>query len=277
MKCDAPIGVFDSGLGGLTVARRIMERLSHESITYVGDEIHVPYGERSADEIRGFALGITEFLIGRKAKLVVMACNMSSATALPLARDRFPGVPIIGVIEAGVRAAARITGGGPIGVLATTGTVKSGAYTREFERLLPAAVVIEQACPKFVPLVEAGDWNSQDAEEAIREYTDPLLSAGCRTLVLGCTHYPFLSETISRVAGQGVTLIDPADETAEEAARILADAELLNAPHAEPAYCYCTTDLPESFSDLGSRFLGRDIFDVQRIAWGVELGVPCRI
>ncbi|HUV03965.1 MAG TPA: glutamate racemase [Armatimonadota bacterium] len=272
MTNNPPIGIFDSGFGGLTVAKRVLERLRQESIVYVGDQAHVPYGDRSPEEIRSFALGITDFLIRRSAKLVIMACNMSSATALDGARVLFPDTPIIGVLEAGARAAARIASGGPIGVLATKGTVNTGAYTKALLRLLPEAVVLEQACPRFVPLVEAGMCDSPEAEEAAREYLKPLLAAGCRTLVLGCTHYPFLTDAISRVAGPETAIVDPAEETAAEAADILHEAGLADSVDAEPEHVYLTTGRPDQFSELGSRFLGRTIRGVRRIDWGLDLG-----
>ena len=273
MTGNSPIGIFDSGFGGLTVAKRVIERSPRECITYVADQIHVPYGERSPREIRSFALGIAEFLIRRGAKLVIMACNMSSATAVRAARELFPDTPIIGVLEAGARSAARIASGGPIGVIATTGTVSTGAYTKALRQLLPEAVVLEQACPRFVPLVEAGKCSSPEAEAAARGYVEPLLAAGCRTLILGCTHYPFLMDVIRRVAGPEVAIVDPAEETAAEAADILHEAGLANSADAVPEHVYLTTGSPAQFAELGSRFLGRTICDVRRISWGLDLGV----
>jgi glutamate racemase len=270
LRIDSPIGIFDSGLGGLTVAKRVSEKLPHESIAYVGDAIHVPYGERSPDEVRGFALGISRFLIEQNVKLIIMACNLSSATALEPAKRLFPDTPSIGVIEAGVRAALR-TGSGPIGVLATRGTVSTRAYTRTVRRLVPEAEVYEQACPLFVPMVEAGTWDCAEAEAGAREYLAPLVSAGCRTLILGCTHYPFLLPVIRRVAGPDVAIIDPSEETAIEAANILFDAGAMNPPHAEPAHVYYTSARPDRFAELGSRFLDGAICGVQKITWGLEL------
>ena len=271
MKIDAPIGIFDSGLGGLTVARRVLEKVPRQSIAYVADQTHVPYGERAPEEIRSFALGITDFLVRGDAKLVIMACNMSSATALEAARELFPETPVIGVIEAGVRAAVRAACGGPIGVLATGGTVSTAAYTNTLLCLLPEATVIEQACPRLVPLVEAGMADSPEAEEAVREYVAPLVSAGCRTVILGCTHYPFLIDAIRRVAGPDPTIIDPAEETAVEAANILFDAGRLSPPHVKPAHAYFTTACPDRLAELGGRLLGSGVGGVQKITWGLEL------
>jgi glutamate racemase len=268
-----PIGIFDSGLGGLTVARRIIERLPQESISFVGDEAHIPYGEKSPEDIQSFALGITGFLLEQNAKIVIMACNMSSATALRVARAHFPQVPIIGVIEAGARAAAAEASGAPIGVLATTGTVRTLAYTRALAKLRPELAVYEQPCPKFVPIVESGHWDSDEAEETVRGYVEPLIKKGCRTLVLGCTHYPFLKDLIAKAAGPQVAIIDPSEETAAEAEGILADMEMLNPSYTEPVHEYCTSDSPERFRELGARFMGNTISSVRKITWGKELGV----
>jgi glutamate racemase len=248
------------------VAKRILELLPRESIAYVADQIHVPYGERSPEEIRSFALGISDFLIGKGAKLVIMACNMSSATALDAARELHPDTPIIGVIEAGTRAALRASAG-PIGVLATTGTVSTRAYTRALAEMQ----VFEQACPRFVPIVEQGMCESRDAESAAREYVTPLLRSGCRAIILGCTHFPYLARAIRKAAGSEIAIIDPAEETAREAANILLDSGMLNPPHAEPVHAYFTTGKPDQFADLGTGFMGTPISSVSQISWGLEL------
>lgn len=273
MSTNRPIGIFDSGVGGLTVAKQIIERLPHERIVYVADQAHVPYGERSAEEIRSFALGITDFLVRGGSKLVIMACNMSSATALEAARELCPDTPVIGVVEAGARSAVREWQDGPLGVLATTGTVSTGAYTRAVARLAVEAEVIEQACPRFVPLVEDGMSESPEAEEAAREYAQPLLSAGCRVVILGCTHYPFLTSAIRKALGPDASIIDPADETAVEAAEVLRRTGVLNPLPTEASHLYCTSGDPKQFAELGERFLGRTLGGVQSIQWGSDLGV----
>ncbi|MDH7482790.1 MAG: glutamate racemase [Armatimonadota bacterium] len=272
MKSKGSIGVFDSGVGGLTVVKQISQKLPRESVIYFADEAHVPYGERHPYEIISFALGITRFLIERGAKLIVMGCNMSSALALAPARQLFPDTPVIGVIEAGVRAALRVSRDGKIGVLATTGTVNTHAYRNAILRLNPSAMVVEQACPKFVPLVEAGMADSEEAESAAHEYMKPLLSADCSTIILGCTHYPFLAGAISRVAGEHITLIDPAEETAAEAANLLSGNKLLDFSGDEPSYTFFTTARTEKFADLGSKFLNREIQNLVEVSWGKELG-----
>ena len=267
----APIGVFDSGLGGLTVIKQIMNRLPNENITYMADEEHMPYGERTLEEIRRLALGITEFLIEKDSKIIIMACNMSSATALTPAREMFKSTPIIGMIEAGTRAASRATKSGRIGVLATTGTVESGAYTRELTKINPDNQTQEQACPRFVPIVEAGLSESPEALGAAEEYVRPLTDFGCDTIILGCTHYPYLNKTIQQIVGSKITIIDPAEEAAVEAENILCGQEAEASSHSGPIYRYYTTDSPEKFTQLGSRFLKREITNIQTILWGTDL------
>lgn len=272
MNSDSPIGVFDSGLGGLTVARQVIAKLPQESIIFIGDEIHVPYGERTPHEIMSFALGMCEFFIKRNSPLILMGCNMSSAIALSAAREMFPSTPIIGVIEAGVRAMMRTPPSGPIGVLATRGTVNTKAYSKTIQRFMPGAEVYEQACPLFVPLVEEGLWDTPEAEAVVREYADPLYKRGCRTFILGCTHYPFLTGTIRKVVGESVTLIDPSEETATEAARILIETGKASTEHTKPVHTYFTSADTERFAELGGRFLGSEI-SVDRITWGVDLRI----
>jgi glutamate racemase len=268
---NSPIGIFDSGLGGLSVAAQVLDKLPDERIVYFADNAHVPYGERPLDEIRRFALDITDYLIGRGAKAVVMACNMSSAIALEEARLRHPRVPVLGVIEPGAAAAVRAAGGSPIGVLATTGTVRSEAYPRSIARLDPSVQVTQQACPKFVPLVEAGKSDSEEAEAAACGCVLPLVRGGCKTLILGCTHYPFLRKAIEAAAGPGVEIVDPAEETIRILANELAGAGLASDRLAEP-HEFCASGETRDFASLGSCFLGRQIDCVRAVRWGVDLG-----
>ncbi|HXG23334.1 MAG TPA: glutamate racemase [Chthonomonadales bacterium] len=215
----APIGIFDSGVGGLTVVRAILRRYSHERILYVADQAHVPYGERPLEDIRRFAGGISDFLAEQGCKAIVMACNISSACALPSIAAKLAPLPIFGMIDPAVRRAVEVDPQAAIGVLATTGTVRSGAYTTQIRALNPQARVIEVACPRFVPLVEAGELYSQETMEAAYTYLMPLARAECRTIILGCTHYPFLLPTLRRAAADlfpgPVRFIDPAEETAQ--------------------------------------------------------------
>ncbi|MHB0997744.1 MAG: glutamate racemase [Armatimonadota bacterium] len=270
MKNNAPVGIFDSGLGGLTVAKCVLEKLPQESIIYIGDQIHVPYGEKTPDQIRRYALGISEYFIKNDCKIIIMACNMSSAYALNAARNTFPKIPIVGTIEAGARAVLR-TGLKKIGILATRGTVESLAYTKTITALDKDIVVIEQPCPKFVPLVESGECDTYEAEKTAEEYVRPLIEAGCDSLVFGCTHYPFLLNAIRKSAGNDVVIIDPAEETAIEASEILINAGIQNPPYAEPAHTYYTSAEPVKFAELGGSLLGRNICSVNEITWGLDL------
>jgi glutamate racemase len=258
-------------LGGLSVAARVLDTLPNERIIYFADNAHVPYGEKPLDVIRGFALEITRFLVGRGAKAVVMACNMSSAVALETARERFPDVLILGMIEPGARAAVSAANGKPIGVLATTGTINNGAYERAIHKLDAGCTVIGQACPKFVPQVESGRAQSEDAEAAARTYVAPLNRQLCSTIVLGCTHYPYVRQAIEAAAGQDVTIVDPAEAVALELARLLAErgiaGDALTAPHE-----FYASGQTAGFAALGGAFLGRQIEKVRRMEWGVDLG-----
>lgn len=258
--------MFDSGLGGLSVAAHILKKLPNEQIVYFADTAHVPYGERPLEQIQEFALDIIGFLTAKGAKAVVMACNMSSAAALDASRLAFPHIPIIGVIDPGAKAAVAVSNGNPIGVLATTGTIKSGAYARAAKRYDPTSEVFGQACPKFVPLVESGLTETEEAEAAACTYVAPLLADGCRTIVLGCTHYPFLRAQIQSAAGAGVTIVDPAEETVSTLENTLLErgmtSEKLGAAHE----FYVSGD-PSGFATLGSAFLGREIHNAQHIEW----------
>jgi len=268
---NSPIGVFDSGLGGLSVAARIMDTLPNERIIYVADNAHVPYGEKPLDVIKGFALEIARFLVNRGAKVVIMACNMSSAVALEPARERFPDVPIIGMIEPGARAAVKVANGKRIGVLATTGTINNGTYERVIHKLDPGCGVVGQACPRFVPLVESGQAESEDAEAAARTYVAPLNAQLCSTIVLGCTHYPFLRRAIKAAAGADVVIVDPAEEVTWELARVLVERRLASGTPVGSHEFYTTGDAG-GFASIGGAFLGRPIQEVRRLEWGTDLG-----
>lgn len=221
---EAPVGLFDSGVGGLTVVRELLWRLPAESLCYVADTAHVPYGGRPPHEILSFALGISRWLIARGCKLIVMACNTSSATALDIVR-REATVPVVGVIEGGARVATR-RAGAVVGVAATAATVASGAYPAALTALDPSVEVYQVACPQFVPLVEAGRLGTPDAYAAVCESLDPLPLARLDALVLGCTHYPFLAPLIRMKAEERTLLVDPAFETARTVARILEERGL---------------------------------------------------
>src|SRR3989442_766643 len=216
----APLGVFDSGIGGLTVARAVFERLPHESVIYFGDTARVPYGPKSPDTVSRYSGEILAYLLARGVKALVVACNTISAQALDFLRERSP-VPLVGVIEPGARAAVQGTRSGNIGVIGTAGTIASGAYERAIKRLRPDAAVCAQACPLFVPLVEEGWFDHAATELIARADLAPLHRAAVDVLVLGCTHYPLMKPLLGQVLGPAVTLVDSAEETAKAVAEDL--------------------------------------------------------
>ncbi len=253
---EAPIGVFDSGVGGLTVARRVLDLLPNERIVYVADQAHVPYGGRDLDEVRGFACGISSALFRCGCKAVVMACNVSSAIALESVRALHPESAVLGVIAPGACRASRATKNGRIGVLATAGTVQSGAYTRALHRLNPNLTAVEVACPDFVPLVENGEEASDAANRAAEQYLAPIRKIDADTVILGCTHYPFLLDAL-RSVWSTPAYVDPAEQTSQELAEQLASASLL-APRIASApsrHLLTTTGDPEAFRRHLARFL----------------------
>jgi glutamate racemase len=251
----APIGIFDSGIGGLTVARAVRQLLPSESTIYLGDTARVPYGPKSPETVRRYSREILAWLLDQGVKAVVVACNTATAHALDDLQARSP-VPVVGVIEPGARAAAAATRTGHVGVIGTAGTIASGAYRRALVARRDDLVVSEQACPLFVPLVEEG-WFEHPATDLIaREYLGPLRRDGIDILVLGCTHYPMLKPLLGRVMGDEVRLIDSAEETACELERILA-ASGLSAPSTSIAtQRWVATDDVERFARVGAIFMG---------------------
>jgi glutamate racemase len=257
----APLGVFDSGIGGLTVARALFERLPRESVIYFGDTARVPYGPKSPDTVRRYSAEILAYLLSRGVKAVVVACNTSTAHALGSLKELSP-VPVVGVIDPGARAAVTATQSGTIGVIGTAGTIASGAYERAIKALRPDARVHAQACPLFVPLVEEG-WFDHPATELIaREYLEPLKQAGVDVLVLGCTHYPLLKALLARVMGPGVKLVDSAEETAKVVAAEL-EARGLLAAGGSHEHRFVVSDDEPHFRKVGARFLGEKIKQVE--------------
>jgi len=256
---DAPIGVFDSGLGGLTVVRALVERLPHESITYFGDTARVPYGPKSPDTVRRYSREIAAFLAGEGVKALVVACNTATAHALP-ALEAECAMPVVGVVAPGARAAIEASRGGPIGVIGTAGTIASGAYDRALRAQRAGLEIVSAACPLFVPLVEEG-WLDAEATRLIaRHYLRPLREAGVDTLVLGCTHYPLLAPLL---AGEmpGARLIDSAHETAVDTEAVFKRTRLARDPAAEgsPTYRFIASDAPDHFLRAGRRFLGERV------------------
>lgn len=264
----APIGIFDSGLGGLTVARAIYQALPHDSTVYFGDTARVPYGPKSPATVRRYSLEITDWLVRQGVKAIVVACNTSTAHALE-ALQAATTVPVIGVIEPGARAAVRANSGGrPIGVIGTAGTIQSRAYERAIETAAPGTVVVSTACPLFVPLVEEGWFDHEATRLVATEYLEPLLDRGIGTLVLGCTHYPLLKPLLSRVAGPGVALIDSAEETSLELKRLLTERDLLAPGGGQSFHRFAVSDDPERFRTVGSRFLGERMTAAEVVVLG---------
>lgn len=262
---DAPIGILDSGVGGLTVARAVLDLLPHESIRYVGDTARGPYGPRPIAEVRQFALEIMDQLVADGVKMLVIACNSASAATLRDARERYD-VPVVEVIGPAVRRAARTTKSGVVGVIGTRATVDSGAYPDAFAAA-PDVVIHQMACPRFVELVEAGVTSGPEVITVAHEYLDPLRAQGIDTLVLGCTHYPLLAGAISYVVGEDVDLVSSADETARDVYRVLSDRGLLRDPAlAAPEHVFLATGDPLPFADLARRFLGPEVSDVHALA-----------
>ena len=262
MTNDAPIGVFDSGMGGLTVVAEMISHLPNESIIYFGDTARVPYGPKSPDTVLRYSREITSYLRDEGVKALVVACNTATAHALPALRREF-SLPIVGVIAPGARAAAAVTKTKRVGVIGTAGTIKSRAYEKEIRKLLPDVEVSTQACGLFVPLVEEGWIDSEPTRAIARNYLAPLVSAEVDTLVLGCTHYPLLKPVIGNVMGREVRLIDSAHETARETAEILRNQGLANETRDGARYRFISSDAPDTFLALGQRFLGSPIDRVE--------------
>lgn len=261
-----PIGVFDSGVGGLTVVRALMERLPLESLVYFGDTARVPYGVKSVATIGQFAGQIVDFLLRQNVKMLIVACNTMAAVALKTIVQRAAGLPVLDVIEAGARAAANGALGRRIGVIGTPATINSNAYAQRIHALDPAARVYSQACPLFVPLVEEGWLDHPVTRLTAQEYLRPMLAEEIGSLVLGCTHYPLLKPLLREVAGEKIRLIDSAETTAELAAAHL--RETGQAAAGSPAACRCfVTDMPLRFQTIGERFLGRSLGEIERVDW----------
>jgi glutamate racemase len=259
---DAPLGIFDSGVGGLTVARAVLDQLPAEALVYVGDTANGPYGPRRIADVRALALEVMDSLVEQHGvKLLVIACNSASAACLRDARERYP-IPVVEVIQPAVRRAVAATRNGRIGVIGTAATVNSRAYDDAFAAA-PHIELTTAACPRFVEFVERGDTSSTELLGVAEEYLAPILAAGVDTLVLGCTHYPLLTGVISYVVGDSVTLVSSAEETAKDVYRELAGAvgfrdESLPAPQHQ----FLATGDPEPFARLGRRFLGPEVGEV---------------
>jgi glutamate racemase len=260
-----PIGVFDSGIGGLTVVRALMKHLPHENLVYFGDTARVPYGPKSAQVVREYALQDTDELLKHDVKFIIIACNTVSAVALDVVQKRAK-VPVLGVILPGAEAAVRATTKNRLGVIGTVGTVSSNAYTNAIRQLNPEINVFSQACPLFVPLAEEG-WTSHPATELVaKEYLFPLTLEKIDTLILGCTHYPLLKDVIDAVLHKSVTLIDSGEATALAAVRLLEERKLQNQSTLKPNIQFFVSDIPHKFAEVGERFLGQKLGKIHRVS-----------
>ncbi|HLS47250.1 MAG TPA: glutamate racemase [Gemmatimonadales bacterium] len=261
-----PIGIFDSGLGGLTVARAIFERLPHESTVYFGDTARVPYGPKSPETVRRYSLEILAWLLAQDVKAVVVACNTSTAHALDALRALAP-VPVLGVIEPGARAA--IAGSqGRVGVIGTAGTIASGAYRRAIEARAPTFEIFQQACPLFVPLVEEGWFDHPAARLIAAEYLQPLRDAGVDALVLGCTHYPLLKPLLQEEMGESVRLIDSGEETARALEQTLRREGIAGSAGTVPTHRFAVSDDEARFRTVGARFIGERLSGAEVVPLG---------
>jgi glutamate racemase len=259
-----PVGVFDSGVGGLTVLHECLVTMPHEDFVYLGDHARLPYGPRPLDEVRRFAREIGAYLEGQDVKLIVVACNTATSAALPQIQQELT-VPVVGVLEPEAHAAVQATRNRRVGLLATQGTVDAGRYA-ELVQARDAGVSFHPvACPRLVPLIEGDDPYSDETEQAVREYAAPLKEAGVDTVILGCTHYPLLRPTFQRVFGRDVTLVFSAEETAREVAETLARKGIENDTTREGDYRFLTTGDPDAFREMGRRFLQLPIGDVEHV------------
>jgi len=262
---ERPIGVFDSGVGGLTVLHECLVTLPNEDFLYLGDGARLPYGPRPLEEIRRFAHEIGAYLEAQGVKLIVVACNSATSAALPELQERLT-VPVIAVIVPEAAAAVRATRNRRIGLLATEATVAAGRYERLVTTLDAGVRFTAVACPRLVPLIESARPFGEETTDAVREYAAPLKEAGCDTVILGCTHYPLIRPILQRVFGRGVTLVFSADETAREVAETLARKGIDNRPDREGAYRFMTTGDPATFKALGERFLQLPLGEVAQVA-----------
>jgi glutamate racemase len=268
---DRPIGVFDSGIGGLTVAREIFQLLPNESVIYFGDTARVPYGPKSPATVLHYSREAAAFLMSKDIKMLVVACNTATAHAAAALTDELP-VPVLGVVEPGARTAARTTRSGRVGVIGTAGTIASGAYDLAVRRLVPNARVYAQPCPLFVPLIEEGLTDHEATRLVAKDYLEPLHEVDIDVLILGCTHYPLLTTIIGEVLGPDVKLVDSAHETALEVRSVLQQRRELRSVVEKPLHAFFASDSPMRFKEVGGRFLGGKVLEVQKaVVEGLKL------
>jgi glutamate racemase len=260
-----PIGVFDSGIGGLTILRSLIRSLPHEDVIYFGDTARVPYGTKSKDTVLKFSIENVELLLRHHVKLIVVACHTSSAWTLETLRQYFR-VPIVGVVTPGATAAMAATHNGRIGVLGTASTIRSKAYERALRRLDRSVSVVSQSCPLLVSLAEEGWTKDAICRSVVQKYVAPVLKQRVDTLLLGCTHYPLLAPMIRRVAGRSVRVVDAGRQTARAVTEILADQGLIHQYHRRGRMTFYVSDEPERFVQVGTTFLGQRIRNVHRVS-----------
>lgn len=265
---DAPIGIFDSGVGGLTVARAIIDQLPNESVIYLGDTLNTPYGTKTIQEVRDLAIDVMDRLVDQGVKLLVIACNTASAAVLRDARERYTegrGIPVVEVIQPAVRRAVASTRNNRVGVIGTSATITSKAYDDAFAAAVDLQIT-SAACPEFVSYVERGITSGTELLKIAESYLEPIKNAGVDTLVLGCTHYPLLTGAISYVMGEDVTLVSSAEETAKDVYRTLVAHDLLRTSSAKPSLRFLATGDEKSFGILARRFLGPEVAAVEHIS-----------
>jgi glutamate racemase len=260
------IGVFDSGVGGLTVVRALIEQMPFENIIYFGDTARVPYGVKSVETISRYALQITKFLLSQEVKLLIIACNTISAVAYQDIKDLSP-VDVLDVVDAGARCAVMETHNKSVGVIATPATISSNAYQKAINLYDPEIRIFTQSCPLFVPLVEEGWLDHQVTKLTAQEYLKHMIAQNIDTLVLGCTHYPLLKPLLQKVMGNQIILVDSAKAISEQAEELLKKNNLINRQWKEPEYRFYVTDVPARFTIIGERFLGRTLANVNVVKW----------
>ena len=264
MSDTRPIGIFDSGIGGLTVVHEVFKRLPHEKVVYFGDTARVPYGTKSSEVVEKFALQDIFFLLKQDVKILVAACHTVSSTVLDSLIQTLH-LPVLGVVEPGVKAALRVTRNNRIGVIGTRGTIVSGTYERKLSEKKEGITVISQPCPLFVPLAEEGWLDGEVTHRVAKIYLKPLVEQGVDTLILGCTHYPLLKKVIREVLGKDVIIIDSAEETAKLVAERLRVLDMENEVEGEPQHTFFVSDIPHQFQEVGERFLGMRLGSVTRV------------
>lgn len=260
-----PIGIFDSGVGGITVLREIIHQLPHEDILYVADQIHVPYGQRPLEEVRNFAHAITDYLLSKGAKLIVVACNTASAAALKSLRQSHPHIPFVGM-EPAVKPAAESTKSGAVGVLATPATFQGALYASVIERFAQGVTIYQHTCPGLVQEIEKGDFDSNTSRKILEDALLPMLEKNIDTVVLGCTHYPFVIPLIQEIVGEQARVIDPAPAVARQTFRMLEQRNLLNHSNKKGALEFATSGEPAVFEAFVKR-IGLPYSSINRLSW----------